>query len=171
MDAGTHGVLGAAAAKHVEVGCSSGSGSAKGLSSVGSPALEKRGSTSGAMKGDALVSDPEAVEKCSYATIKRFLTLILGPSCSEPHEICAEQNTGEAVWRKTPAGDEAAVVCPADASGTLPTAASSLFAVCFHHDIIQISAFSYNRHDSTALHPGCCRSRLLGKPNLCQVCL
>ncbi|TNM93109.1 hypothetical protein fugu_018511 [Takifugu bimaculatus] len=39
--------------------------------------------------------------------------------CPEPHEICAEQNTGEAVWRKTPAGDEAAVVCPADASGMI----------------------------------------------------
>lgn len=63
-----HGVLGAAAAKHVEVGFSSDSGSAMGLSSVVSPALVKRGSTSGAMKGDALVSDPEAVEKCTYTT-------------------------------------------------------------------------------------------------------
>lgn len=51
---------------------------------------------------------------------KDFFTLTLGPTSSEPHEICAEQNTGEAVWRKTPAGDEAAVVCPADASGTFP---------------------------------------------------
>uniref|UniRef100_H3DJM8 Adhesion G protein-coupled receptor B1 n=1 Tax=Tetraodon nigroviridis TaxID=99883 RepID=H3DJM8_TETNG len=39
--------------------------------------------------------------------------------CPEPHEICAEQNTGEAVWRKTPAGDEAAVACPSDASGLI----------------------------------------------------
>lgn len=46
------------------------------------------------------------------------------PILLEPHEICAEQNTGEAVWRKTPAGDEAAVACPADASGTIPAAAS-----------------------------------------------
>lgn len=37
---------------------------------------------------------------------------------SEPHEICSEQNTGDVVWRKTPAGDVAAVACPADASGT-----------------------------------------------------
>lgn len=56
MDAGMHGVLGAAAAKHVAVGFSSDRESAKGLSSVASPALVKRGSTSGAMKGDALVS-------------------------------------------------------------------------------------------------------------------
>lgn len=60
MDAGMHGVPGAAAVKHVEVGFSSDSVSAKGLSSVVSPALVKRGSTSGAMKGDALVSDPAA---------------------------------------------------------------------------------------------------------------
>lgn len=58
-----HGVLGAAAAKHVEVGFSSDSGSAKGLSSAVSPALVKRGSTSGAMKGDALVSDPSVLTK------------------------------------------------------------------------------------------------------------
>lgn len=37
----------------------------------------------------------------------------------EPHEICPEQNTGDIVWKKTPAGDVAAVSCPADASGTL----------------------------------------------------
>lgn len=63
-----HGVLGAAAAKHVEAGFSSDRECAKGLSSVGSPALVKGGSTSGAMRGDALVSDPEAVEKCTYKT-------------------------------------------------------------------------------------------------------
>lgn len=39
------------------------------------------------------------------------------------------------MWRKTPAGDEAAVVCPGDASGTVPTAASSLFAVSFYHGL------------------------------------
>uniref|UniRef100_A0A3Q3WPN1 G-protein coupled receptors family 2 profile 2 domain-containing protein n=1 Tax=Mola mola TaxID=94237 RepID=A0A3Q3WPN1_MOLML len=32
------------------------------------------------------------------------------------HEICPEQNAGDVVWRKTPAGDEAAAACPADAS-------------------------------------------------------
>lgn len=37
----------------------------------------------------------------------------------EPHEICPEQITGDIVWKKTPAGDVAAVACPADASGTL----------------------------------------------------
>lgn len=53
------------------------------------------------------------------------------PISSEPHEICAEQNTGEAVWRKTPAGDEAAVVCPADASGKF-TKAASVFLLLGH---------------------------------------
>lgn len=40
----------------------------------------------------------------------------------EPHEICAEQNAGDVVWKKTPAGDVAAIACPADASGTVRTA-------------------------------------------------
>uniref|UniRef100_A0A672FSG5 Adhesion G protein-coupled receptor B1b n=1 Tax=Salarias fasciatus TaxID=181472 RepID=A0A672FSG5_SALFA len=39
--------------------------------------------------------------------------------CPEPHEICPEQNTGDVVWKKTPAGDMAAVACPADASGLI----------------------------------------------------
>lgn len=51
----------------------------------------------------------------------------------EPHEICAEQNTGEAVWRKTPAGDEAAVACPSDASGRSQCAPLwTTAAACFH---------------------------------------
>ncbi|XP_068188955.1 adhesion G protein-coupled receptor B1-like [Antennarius striatus] len=37
--------------------------------------------------------------------------------CPEPHEICSEQSTGDAVWKQTPAGDMAAVACPTDASG------------------------------------------------------
>lgn len=63
MDAGMHGVLGAAAVKHVEVEFSRDRESAKGHSSVVKPALEKRGSRSAAMKRDALVSDPETVKK------------------------------------------------------------------------------------------------------------
>uniref|UniRef100_A0A669D2M5 Adhesion G protein-coupled receptor B1 n=1 Tax=Oreochromis niloticus TaxID=8128 RepID=A0A669D2M5_ORENI len=39
--------------------------------------------------------------------------------CPEPHEICPEQNTGDVVWKKTPAGDLAATGCPADASGLI----------------------------------------------------
>uniref|UniRef100_A0A8C2ZN93 Adhesion G protein-coupled receptor B1 n=1 Tax=Cyclopterus lumpus TaxID=8103 RepID=A0A8C2ZN93_CYCLU len=39
--------------------------------------------------------------------------------CPEPHEICPEQNTGDVVWKKTPAGDMAAIACPADASGLI----------------------------------------------------
>lgn len=34
------------------------------------------------------------------------------------------------MWRKTPAGDEAAVACPADASGTI-TANASFVLFCF----------------------------------------
>nr|XP_057903125.1 adhesion G protein-coupled receptor B1-like isoform X4 [Doryrhamphus excisus] len=39
--------------------------------------------------------------------------------CPEPHEICPEQNTGDVVWKKTPAGDMAAISCPADAAGLI----------------------------------------------------
>lgn len=39
--------------------------------------------------------------------------------CPEPHEICPEQNTGDIVWKKTPAGDMAAIPCPSDASGLI----------------------------------------------------
>uniref|UniRef100_A0AAQ4PZZ8 Adhesion G protein-coupled receptor B1b n=1 Tax=Gasterosteus aculeatus aculeatus TaxID=481459 RepID=A0AAQ4PZZ8_GASAC len=39
--------------------------------------------------------------------------------CPEPHEICPEQNIGDVVWKKTAAGDMAAVACPADASGVI----------------------------------------------------
>ncbi|KAM4629943.1 adhesion G protein-coupled receptor B1-like [Polymixia lowei] len=39
--------------------------------------------------------------------------------CPEPHEICAEENTGDVVWKKTPAGDMAAVACPTDALGLI----------------------------------------------------
>lgn len=58
-----HGVLGAAAVKHVEVEFSRDRESARGLSSEGNPALVKRGSRSAAMKGDVLVSEPETVKK------------------------------------------------------------------------------------------------------------
>ncbi|XP_033830993.1 adhesion G protein-coupled receptor B1-like [Periophthalmus magnuspinnatus] len=39
--------------------------------------------------------------------------------CPEPHEICPEQNTGDIVWKKTPAGEMAAIPCPSDASGLI----------------------------------------------------
>ncbi|KAM6958939.1 adhesion G protein-coupled receptor B1-like [Aplochiton taeniatus] len=39
--------------------------------------------------------------------------------CPEPHEICAEDNTGDVVWKRTPAGEMAAVACPTDASGLI----------------------------------------------------
>lgn len=56
------GVLGEAAVKHVAVEFSRDRESARGLSSVVNPVPVKRGSRSAAVKGDALVSDPETVE-------------------------------------------------------------------------------------------------------------
>ncbi|XP_061122608.1 adhesion G protein-coupled receptor B1 [Syngnathus typhle] len=39
--------------------------------------------------------------------------------CPGPHEICPEQSDGHVVWKKTPAGDMAAILCPADAEGLI----------------------------------------------------
>ncbi|KAM9489427.1 adhesion G protein-coupled receptor B1 isoform 7-T7 [Clarias gariepinus] len=39
--------------------------------------------------------------------------------CPEPHEICDEENFSNVVWKKTPAGDTAAVRCPPNAAGTI----------------------------------------------------
>lgn len=77
---------------------------------------------------------------------------MLVPIFLEPHEICAEQNTGEAVWRKTPAGDEAAVACPADASGTIKADASFVCLVFFSlslfgHQLLSVSIMPLtNKH-------------------------
>lgn len=62
------GVLGAAAAKHVEVEFSRGRESARGLSSAVNTALGKRRSKSAAVKGDALVCDSETIFKKSVHT-------------------------------------------------------------------------------------------------------
>lgn len=45
--------------------------------------------------------------------------IALTSSSPEPHEICPEELTGDVVWKRTPAGDMAAVTCPIEASGTL----------------------------------------------------
>ncbi|GAA6089181.1 adhesion G protein-coupled receptor B1 isoform X1 [Tachysurus ichikawai] len=39
--------------------------------------------------------------------------------CPEPHEICGEENFSNVVWKRTPAGDTAAVRCPPNAAGTI----------------------------------------------------
>ncbi|XP_041843736.1 adhesion G protein-coupled receptor B1 isoform X6 [Melanotaenia boesemani] len=39
--------------------------------------------------------------------------------CPEPHEICAEDNFANVVWKITPAGDTAAVRCPPNAMGLI----------------------------------------------------
>lgn len=51
---------------------------------------------------------------------------------TEPHEICGEENYGSVVWKRTPAGDTAAVSCPSDATGTdhRSQSSSALVFVC-----------------------------------------
>lgn len=66
------------------------------------------------------------------ASVRRF---------KEPHEICEEQNTGEVVWRRTPAGDEAATACPDGASGTETSREERASSFCF----------SFNRLESQNL--------------------
>ncbi|XP_026857648.2 adhesion G protein-coupled receptor B1 isoform X5 [Electrophorus electricus] len=39
--------------------------------------------------------------------------------CPEPHEICDEENFSNVVWKRTPAGDTAAVRCPPNAVGLI----------------------------------------------------
>ncbi|KAJ8005411.1 hypothetical protein DPEC_G00146370 [Dallia pectoralis] len=57
--------------------------------------------------GDACPGDREEVRSCNE---KR---------CPEPHEICAEENFSNVVWKMTPAGDTAAVRCPPNAVGLI----------------------------------------------------
>lgn len=100
---------------------------------------------------------------------------------TEPHEICPEQNTGDVVWKKTPAGDMAAVACPADASGT-ETARIGLHFVSFSFVYVRLFVIPHyanykfvlsliNRSGFAPVQPGRCRSCLLGEPNSHQVCL
>ncbi|XP_046875286.1 adhesion G protein-coupled receptor B1 [Hypomesus transpacificus] len=39
--------------------------------------------------------------------------------CPEPHEICPEENNGDVIWKKTAAGDLAAVNCPSGSTGLI----------------------------------------------------
>ncbi|KAL0984957.1 hypothetical protein UPYG_G00151050 [Umbra pygmaea] len=57
--------------------------------------------------GEACPGDGEEVRHCNE---KR---------CPEPHEICAEENFSNVVWKMTPAGDTAAVRCPPNAMGLI----------------------------------------------------
>ncbi|XP_073782546.1 adhesion G protein-coupled receptor B1 isoform X17 [Danio rerio] len=57
--------------------------------------------------GEACPGDREEVRRCNE---KR---------CPEPHEICDEENFSNVVWKKTPAGDTAAVRCPPNAVGLI----------------------------------------------------
>uniref|UniRef100_A0A672L4M6 Adhesion G protein-coupled receptor B1 n=1 Tax=Sinocyclocheilus grahami TaxID=75366 RepID=A0A672L4M6_SINGR len=57
--------------------------------------------------GEPCPGDREEVRRCNE---KR---------CPEPHEICDEENFSNVVWKKTPAGDTAAVRCPPNAVGLI----------------------------------------------------
>ncbi|XP_006635755.3 adhesion G protein-coupled receptor B1 isoform X2 [Lepisosteus oculatus] len=57
--------------------------------------------------GEPCPGDREEVRRCNE---KR---------CPEPHEICEEENYAKVVWKKTPAGETAAVNCPPNASGLI----------------------------------------------------
>ncbi|XP_059364213.1 adhesion G protein-coupled receptor B1-like isoform X9 [Carassius carassius] len=57
--------------------------------------------------GEQCPGDREEVRRCNE---KR---------CPEPHEICDEENFSNVVWKKTPAGDTAAVRCPPNAVGLI----------------------------------------------------
>lgn len=115
-----------------------------------------------------------------YNSIRKEITYPSTYPCNfiEPHEICPEQNTEDVVWRKTPAGDDAAIACPADASGTVTTETrfvrSPWTCLTVYHlpsCHLQVCSFSHNRSDPAPVHPGRCRSCLLGEPNSHQVCL
>ncbi|KAK2834186.1 hypothetical protein Q7C36_014887 [Tachysurus vachellii] len=56
-------------------------------------------------RGEPCIGDKADLRRCNE---KR---------CPEPHEICGEESYGNAVWKRTPAGDTVAVPCPADATG------------------------------------------------------
>ncbi|XP_051577246.1 adhesion G protein-coupled receptor B1 isoform X3 [Myxocyprinus asiaticus] len=57
--------------------------------------------------GESCPGDREEVRRCNE---KR---------CPEPHEICEEENFSNVVWKRTPAGDTAAVRCPPNAVGLI----------------------------------------------------
>ncbi|XP_052000369.1 adhesion G protein-coupled receptor B1-like isoform X3 [Xyrauchen texanus] len=57
--------------------------------------------------GESCPGDREEVRRCNE---KR---------CPEPHEICDEENFSNVVWKRTPAGDTAAVRCPPNAVGLI----------------------------------------------------
>uniref|UniRef100_A0A3B4EFL0 Adhesion G protein-coupled receptor B1 n=1 Tax=Pygocentrus nattereri TaxID=42514 RepID=A0A3B4EFL0_PYGNA len=57
--------------------------------------------------GEPCPGDREEVRRCNE---KR---------CPEPHEICDEENFSNVVWKRTPAGDTAAVRCPPNAVGLI----------------------------------------------------
>lgn len=176
-----HGVPGEAAARRAAEASSRDRESAKGLSLVVNAAPGRRESRSAAMRRDAPVSDSSTMEECGRTTIqfKKEMTYpSLYPLNSlEAHEICPEQNAGDVVWRKTPAGDEAAAACPADASGAAMTGTCFVCSPLTCLTVRQLpsgacrnNTFSYNRPDSAPVQPGRCGSRLLGESNSHQVC-
>lgn len=99
---------------------------------------------------------------------------------AEPHEICGEENYGSVVWKKTPAGDMAAVPCPSDATGTdLRSQSSSALVSVLNaghwpdfseRDGINPTFPDSCRPDPPQMHTGRRGSGLLGEPNSHQMC-
>lgn len=94
---------------------------------------------------------------------------------AEPHEICGEENYGSVVWKKTPAGDTAAVPCPSDATGTDPSPQSSSTLVSVSNvGLILVKEINpplpeSRRPDPPQMHTGRRGSGLLGEPNSHQM--
>jgi len=132
MDAGNPGPPGAAAARRAVGDSNRDRGCVRVPCSEVKPAPESRRRRGDAARGDAQVIMLCTWTKCTSVerpamflhlryTHDAILMQTLFPSSSpEPHEICPEELTGDVVWKRTPAGDMAAVTCPTEASGTLP---------------------------------------------------
>lgn len=87
----------------------------------------------------------------------------------EPHEICGEENYGSVVWKKTPAGDTAAVSCPSDASGTELSVLNVGHGLILMNECINHTLPDSCRPDPAQMHSGRRRSSLLGEPNSRQM--
>lgn len=92
---------------------------------------------------------------------------------AEPHEICGEESYGNAVWKRTPAGDTVAVPCPSDATGTekyfvikmnLLTYLIGLDLLYVPHGSLEHNDLLFPRVRPPPLHPGCYRLGFVGQP-------
>uniref|UniRef100_A0A8C7P4P8 Adhesion G protein-coupled receptor B1b n=1 Tax=Oncorhynchus mykiss TaxID=8022 RepID=A0A8C7P4P8_ONCMY len=72
--------------------------------------------------------------------------------CPEPHEICQEETDGDVVWKRTPAGDMAAVTCPRDSTGlTLRRCTLGAVGLAYWENPTYIKCISKNYQDISTL--------------------